>query len=83
METSNVIALCALGASLGGWILKLSNKIAVLERAQVDLDRQDIIEDFEGRIVRLETRTEGIDTSLVRIEAKLDRLIERRPNTQD
>lgn len=31
---------------------------------------------LSGRIVRLETKTEGIDDSLTRIEGKLDRLIE-------
>lgn len=32
---------------------------------------------LSARIVRLETKQEGLDTSLARIESKLDRLIER------
>lgn len=64
-----ILTMLAQGAMLVGWGVRMDARVTQLEleRAKVD--------DQPGKIVRLETKMEGVQDSLKDINGKLDRLL--------
>ena len=64
-----IVAIMIQTAGYVWWTAKLDARVAALEDAKAAANGQ------EGRIIRLETRLDGITDTLKNMDAKLDRLL--------
>ncbi len=66
-----IITVLAQTAGAVWWAASLNERVGQLERALIQAAGQD------GRIVRVETKLEGLGVTLDKIDAKVDRLIQQ------
>ena len=55
------------------WAASISQRVLVLEQSRLTAG------DLPGRIIKVETQLESVNSTVQRVEDKLDRVLERRP----
>lgn len=70
-----IVAIILQTFAIGGWVGTIHWRVGILEEQQLKIEVAGTLR--EGRVVRAETLIQELRSSMDRIEAKLDRLIER------